>query len=801
MRLSRLVLFSSLLSNVWARRLDEIDLYEVSIAELQAGLESRSFTAVDLVKAYLGRINQVNHAGPKLNAIIETNKHALHQARELDEERKVFGKRSSLHGIPILVKDSISTLASEGMNTTAGSYALFGSVVREEATVVAKLRKAGAIILGKANMCEWSYARGDLTNGWSGRGGQTTSPFYPGSDPCTSSGGSAVAATLGLAAASLGVETRGSIICPSSYNNLVGLKPTVGLTSRAGVISMTMHQDTVGPITRSVADAATILNIIAGQDERDNFTSTAPSLIPDYTKYLDPNAIRGKRFGVPRKGLTNETMAGTHPSVNIEFGKALDKIRELGGVVIDPADLPSAEEIPHRHETWAAMVQFKILLRDYIRNLVHVPTNVTCVADVIAFNNAHKDLERPEGYEDQSMLELAETTEGFNSTYFDALHQNHMIGRERGIDAALKTHGLDALLLPTNMHTAVPAGLAGYPVITVPLGFHPEGTKPNPDTRGQHKVLYPAPGMPFGLSFIGTAYTEQSLIGFAYAYEQYTHTRLQRRAYSEAIPTVQLKDVVEYGVFASKYTSIRPGDSAFVHRGTRDRDDGHSSELEGCQKVRRANGLPKGVHARLARVSPTHSLTQSFYRSLTMIGLKVTAILAACASVVVAVPTYKNNNSCDNNSFWYATKSICLPNGTKDKCNPPANQNCGHGVWYWHKDFRQCVPSSPNYGDVDCSNGWKWDDGKYSCVPAPAPAPGPDQCKPSHFWWKTKSTCLPNGGDYNSPQPPNGVQCPRKWYWLSVGYCGPRTPDYGTPDCDSKYTWDNDKLCCQPKRY
>ncbi|QRW22728.1 amidase [Rhizoctonia solani] len=611
MRLSRLVLFSSLLSNVWARRLDEIDLYEVSIAELQAGLESRSFTAVDLVKAYLGRINQVNHAGPKLNAIIETNKHALHQARELDEERKVFGKRSSLHGIPILVKDNTRI----GMNTTAGSYALFGSVVREEATVVAKLRKAGAIILGKANMCEWSYARGDLTNGWSGRGGQTTSPFYPGSDPCTSSGGSAVAATLGLAAASLGVETRGSIICPSSYNNLVGLKPTVGLTSRAGVISMTMHQDTVGPITRSVADAATILNIIAGQDERDNFTNTAPSLIPDYTKYLDPNAIRGKDLGV-----------------NIEFGKALDKIRELGGVVIDPADLPSAEEIPHRHETWAAMVQFK----DYIRNLVHVPTNVTCVADVIAFNNAHKDLERPEGYEDQSMLELAETTEGFNSTYFDALHQNHMIGRERGIDAALKTHGLDALLLPTNMHTAVPAGLAGYPVITVPLGFHPEGTKPNPDTRG--------------------------------------HTR------------------------------------SFIQL-----------------------------------LSPTHSLTQSFYRSLTMIGLKVTAILAACASVVVAVPTYKNNNSCDNNSFWYATKSICLPNGTKDKCNPPANQNCGHGVWYWHKDFRQCVPSSPNYGDVDCSNGWKWDDGKYSCVPAPAPAPGPDQCKPSHFWWKTKSTCLPNG--------------------------------------------------------
>ncbi|KDN42662.1 hypothetical protein RSAG8_06619, partial [Rhizoctonia solani AG-8 WAC10335] len=300
-----------------------LDLYEASIAELQLGLESRHFTSVDLVKAYLARIDQVNHAGPELNAIIETNVHALEQAYALDKERRTSGKRSALHGIPILVKDSIGTLASEGMNTTAGSYSLLGSVVRDEATVVAKLRKSGAIILGKTNMCEWAHARGDLPNGWSGRGGQTTNPYYPGSDPCSSSSGSAVAVAVGLAAGALGTETDGSIICPASFNNVVGIKPTVGLTSRAGVIPMSMYQDTVGPITRSVADAATILTVIAGRDERDNFTSTAPASIPGYTQFLDRHAIKGRRFGVPRKVFMNETLMKTHPSVNAEFERAL----------------------------------------------------------------------------------------------------------------------------------------------------------------------------------------------------------------------------------------------------------------------------------------------------------------------------------------------------------------------------------------------------------------------------------------------------------------------------------------------
>ncbi|CAE6473994.1 unnamed protein product, partial [Rhizoctonia solani] len=230
----KLLVLAGFLYGVWAHPLDGLDLYEASIAELQHRLENDHFRSVDLVRAYLARINQVNHIGPKLNAVIETNTHALEQARALDEERKVSGKRSALHGIPILLKDSISTLASEGMNTTAGSYALFGSVARDEATVVVRLRKAGAIILGKTNMCEWSYGRGYLPEGWSGRGGQTTNPYYPSSSPCSSSSGSAVAMAIGLAAGSLGVETRGSIVCPAGYNNIVGLKPTVGLTSRTG---------------------------------------------------------------------------------------------------------------------------------------------------------------------------------------------------------------------------------------------------------------------------------------------------------------------------------------------------------------------------------------------------------------------------------------------------------------------------------------------------------------------------------------------------------------------------------------
>ncbi|KAG9124190.1 hypothetical protein FRC07_012490 [Ceratobasidium sp. 392] len=482
------------------------DLYEASILELQARLEKNQFTSVDLVKAYLARIDEVNLKGAKLHAVIETNPSALKQAADLDAERKKSGKRSALHGIPILLKDNIATLASEGMNTTAGSYALLKSIVPGDATVAAKLRKAGAILLGKANLSEWAHFRGTVASGWSGRGGQATNPYYPGADPCGSSSGSGVATAVGLAAGSLGTETDGSIICPSSYNNLVGIKPTVGLTSRAGVIPISSHQDTVGPMTRSVEDGAVILSVIAGRDSKDNYTSTAPAVIPDYTKYLNVDAIKGKRFGVPRAVFTDEDRAGNDPSINIAFNRSLETIRSLGGIIIDPADLPSADEIPgNANETIVLNVDFKIEINEYLKGLKSIPTGASTLAKLIAYNDAHKNLEEPKGYEDQSIFIDSQNTTGYDSKYYAALRADYELGRTRGIDAALKAHSLDALLLPSNGWTTSPAAIAGYPIVTVPLGFFPNSTIVTPRSAGPNTV-FPAPGVPFGLAFLGTAY-------------------------------------------------------------------------------------------------------------------------------------------------------------------------------------------------------------------------------------------------------------------------------------------------------
>ncbi|KAG8687222.1 hypothetical protein FRC11_007574, partial [Ceratobasidium sp. 423] len=516
------------------------DLYEASIQELQSGLEGGDFTSVDLVTAYLLRINEVNTQGANLGAVLETNRHALEQAATLDEERRTKGKRSPLHGIPILLKDNIATSATEGMNTTAGSYALLGSIVPGDATVSAKLRKAGAILLGKTNLSEWAYIRDfNILTGWSGRGGQVTNPYYPGADPCGSSSGSGVATAIGLAAGALGTETDGSIICPSSYNNLVGIKPTVGLTSRAGVVPVSSHMDSVGPMARNVADAATILTVIAGRDEKDNYTLAAPAEVPDYTRFLNPDAIRGKRFGVPRAVFTNGTLTGNLPIINVEFNKALDTIRSLGGVVVDPADLPGANSVLDNGEVLVLSVDLKVDLNRYLRTLKYTPTNITSLADVIKFNNEHKELESPNG-EGQSFFLSAQSTNGYDSTYYAALGSNYEAGRKQGIDYALRTYDLDAIVLPSNGFAQTIAALAGYPIVTVPLGFYPDDT---PAGQKPAHLPAPAPGLPFGLAFLGTAYSESDLIGFAYAYEQHTHTRLQRRAYTQAIPTTQLQDV------------------------------------------------------------------------------------------------------------------------------------------------------------------------------------------------------------------------------------------------------------------
>ncbi|CAL1710138.1 unnamed protein product [Somion occarium] len=510
------------------------DLYEASIAELQAGLASGLFTSVDLVQAYFARIEEVNLQGPTLRAVIETNPSALAQAAALDQERQLTGPRSPLHGIPIIVKDNIATLHSEGMNTTAGSFALLGSVVPRDATVAAKLRAAGTIILGKANLSEWANFRGRVPSGFSGRGGQASSPYVPLGDPSGSSSGSGISSAIGLAAGALGSETDGSIVSPSQNNNLVGIKPTVGLTSRAGVVPISEHQDTVGPMCRSVADAATILTIIAGRDPLDNFTLAQPTVVPDYTKALDKTALKGVRLGIPRG------FSPGNQNIIAAFNASVEIIRLLGATVIDPTDFPSLAEIrASRNETIVLDTDFKVDVNRYIADLVEVPTGVKNLADLIAFNSAHADQELVEPFwTDQSTFIASENTT-VNQAYFDALAADKDIGQTRGIDATLEMFNLDALLLPTSGASG-PAAIAGYPIVTVPLGFQPANTTLSPaqPTRSM------GPNQPFGISFMGTAFSEFKLISYAFAYEQATHNRLKQLAFPEAIPKTQLTDIV-----------------------------------------------------------------------------------------------------------------------------------------------------------------------------------------------------------------------------------------------------------------
>ncbi|EJD02000.1 amidase signature enzyme [Fomitiporia mediterranea MF3/22] len=478
------------------------DLYEASVLELQVGLEQGQFSSVDLVKAsvyqaYFARIEEVNLKGPELRAVLELNQLAPTQAEALDRERRLKGARSP------------STLVSEGLNTTAGSFALLKSVVPDDAEVVKRLRAAGAIILGAV-----SHQAGLLVVA------KQRTRIILERIQCGSSSGSAIAASIGLVAVAIGTETDGSITCPASNNNIVGIKPTVGLTSRTGVIPVSKHQDTVGPLARSVADAAAVLSVIAGPDPNDNFTLAQPVPAPDFSRALDANALQGARIGVPRRVFLNDSISGNDPFVNQAFEEAIRTIEGLGATVVDPADLPSADEIPvSKNESLVLAVDFKVQINAYFNALLKNPTGVRNLADLIAFDNADAVLEEPAGFMDQSMFTISESTNGFNVTYFQASAHDRELGGSRGIDAALKAYNLDALILP--------APASGF--TTVP---------PGPLT------VYPAPGVPIGLAFIGTAFSDFDLISYAYAYEQKTRTRLARKAYVAAIPKTQLEDVV-----------------------------------------------------------------------------------------------------------------------------------------------------------------------------------------------------------------------------------------------------------------
>ncbi|KAE9396164.1 amidase signature enzyme [Gymnopus androsaceus JB14] len=517
------------------------DLYEAGIVELQAGLDAGHFSSVDWVEAYLGRIDEVNLKGPALHAVIELNPSALVQARALDMERRRKGKRGPLHGIPILLKDNIATIASEGMNTTAGSYSLLGSIVPEDAGVVKKLRKAGAIILGKTNLSEWSQGRGHFQLGWSGRGGFTTGAYYPNSNPCGSSSGSGVAASIGLATVTLGTETDGSISCPSSVNNIVGIKPTRGLTSRAKVIPISIHHDSVGPITRSVEDGAIVLSTIAGPDPNDNYTSAQPLPVPDYSLALKKDTLRGKRIAILRRTfLPENSTVEIDPYVFQIFDEAVRLIESLGATTVE-ANMSAIDEILlSKDETTVSAIDMKIGLNDYFASLTENPSGVRNVADLIKFNEDHAELEMPQGQEDQSGLILCEATSGPNSTYFAALARYKDIAATRSIDAVLKEFKADAILMP-GFGTTTASAMAGYPIVT---GFYPDNTTARHLPGEWNRLFYPAPGIPIGLSFLGTAFSEFELIGFAYAYEQATGTRLKRKAYKDAIPVTQLSDIL-----------------------------------------------------------------------------------------------------------------------------------------------------------------------------------------------------------------------------------------------------------------
>ncbi len=486
-------------------------LLEATVGDLQAAMESGDHTARSIAELYLERIDQMNIRGPELRAIIETNPDALEIADQLDTERRTHGPRGPLHGIPVAIKDNIDT--ADAMTTTAGSLALEGSTPANDAFIIERLRAAGAIVLAKANMSEWAYFRGErATSGWSARGGQCRNPYALDRNPCGSSSGSGVAASANLAAITIGTETNGSIMCPSSMNGIVGIKPTVGLWSRTGIIPISHSQDTAGPMARTVADAVALLGPLAGPDPSDAATTTADAnVLSDYTQCLDPGSLRGARIGVARN------FDGFHPLVVELFEAALDQMRNAGAVVIDGTDLDTT--------TWTDKLPLTVLeyefrdgLNNYLANLGHA--TLAAIDDLVEFNGRNADRELI--HFGQERIIAAARRGGLDETeYLEALHTVQRSSRDEGIDQVMDTHNLDALVAPTadlawptdhikgdrrdGGSSAGPAAIAGYPNITVPMG------------QGR--------GLPAGISFFGRAWSEPTLIGIAYAYEQATRHR------------------------------------------------------------------------------------------------------------------------------------------------------------------------------------------------------------------------------------------------------------------------------------
>lgn len=499
----------------------EFELDELSIDDLQQAMQSGKYSARSLTEKYLARIQDIDKAGPRINSVIEVNPEALEIAEALDRERKEKGARGPLHGIPILIKDNIDT--ADRMNTTAGSLALLGSTPPKDAFVVGQLRKAGAVILGKTNLSEWANIRSShSTSGWSGRGGLTRNPYALDRNPCGSSSGTGAAVSSNLCAAGVGTETDGSVVCPSSANGLVGLKPTLGLISRSGIIPISHSQDTSGPMARTVRDAAILLGAMAGADSDDKPTAASAGKIQsDYTRFLDPAGLKGARIGVVRKYF------GFNDAVDQLMNKLIDEMKGAGAELIDPADIPTIGKFDET-ELLVLLYELKTDLATYLAKLGDAAP-VKSLKDVIAFNEKHSDKEMP--YFGQDLFVKAQEKGPLTAKeYLDALASNHKLSRTEGIDFVMDKFKLDALVAPTGGpawltdlingdHSAggssSAAAVAGYPNINVTAGY-----------------LY---GLPVGLSFFGRAWSEPTLLKIAYSFEQLTKAR-QKPMFLPTIP-------------------------------------------------------------------------------------------------------------------------------------------------------------------------------------------------------------------------------------------------------------------------
>ena len=494
-----------------ARRVRPFAFDEATIGQLQALMEQGKTSAVALVKKYRSRIEAIDRSGPKLNAVIELNPDALAIAAELDRERLTRGPRGPLHGIPVLIKDNIDT--HDRMTTTAGSLALEGSIALRDAFLVGKLRAAGAVLLGKTNLSEWANFRGSLsTSGWSGRGGQTHNPYSLDRNPSGSSSGSAVAVSANLCAVAVGTETDGSILSPSSFNGIVGIKPTLGLVSRSGIIPIAHSQDTAGPMARNVTDAAILLGVLAGTDPADPAT-TQSSLKGqhDYTRFLDANGLRGVRLGVARNFF------GVHPAVDELMDAVLLRIKIAGAELVDPAPVNKSPELDSA-EVEVLRYEMKADMNAYLASR-GPDAPIHSLKDIIQFNEQHHDREL-QWFGQEELLKSEAKGPLTDKAYLDALYTCRKLARAEGIDAALSEHHLDAIIAPTSTpahltdwvlgdhglgDSTTPAAVAGYPSITVPAGL--------------------VHGLPVGLSFFADAWSEPKLLRIAFAFEHATKAR------------------------------------------------------------------------------------------------------------------------------------------------------------------------------------------------------------------------------------------------------------------------------------